>query len=590
MIVPMKKIAVILQSKDASFGINELRKQGVVHVEHQQPPRSKDLIFFREELALFNQAAEILLEEGAVLGKTHVSDGPPGPDLKTAARHVVDLWKRRDQLEEFARALSEKIIDWQDWGDFDPSVVDKLSSRGVQIKFYQIPLKDFKRIPASCIVKKIAVRSGSVFCLLISLGKVECPFKEIELPESGLNEMRLRLRHDEEYIKELTGRLRGYLSCRQGILSEAQKLRKSIELCEALSGMGVENDFVYLVGYIPAEFEPAALELAEKEKWGVYITEPKEDDNVPTLIRSPRWVSIIKPVFQLLEIVPGYRELDISPVFLLFFGIFFGMLIGDAGYGVVYFLLTLWAHKKFGKKIKKHAAFFLFYILSFCAIIWGLLTGVFFGQAWLFALGMKPLVPALNDTKIIQAFCFFLGALHLSIAHSWRAVLKLPSLAALADIGWICVLWTAYFLAKTLILSDAFPAFGGWLLIAGASLVILFTKPQRNIFKAVGSGLGTLALSLMNNFTDVVSYVRLFAVGLATVAIADTFNSMAAGVGTSSLFTLILSVIIIFAGHALNLILGPMSVLVHGVRLNILEFSSHANVSWSGTEYKPLKE
>jgi len=103
----------------------------------------------------------------------------------------------------------------------------------------------------------------------------------------------------------------------------------------------------------------------------------------------------------------------------------------------------------------------------------------------------------------------------------------------------------------------------------------------------IGQGLGAVALSLVNNFTDVVSYVRLFAVGLAGVAIADTVNSLAVGLGGGNNlggFT------VLFIGHAINIVLGPMSVLVHGIRLNVLEFSGHAGLSWSGVGYKPLQE
>jgi V/A-type H+-transporting ATPase subunit I len=204
-------------------------------------------------------------------------------------------------------------------------------------------------------------------------------------------------------------------------------------------------------------------------------------------------------------------------------------------------------------------------------------------------MGFAGLIPALADAKTMQTLCFFLGALHLSLAHSWRAALKAPALTALADLGWVCVLWTAFFLARTLILAQVFPFFGKWLLASGLALVVFFTSPQKNIFKAVGKGLGTLALSLMNNFTDVVSYVRLFAVGLAGVAIAETTNAMAGGLGRGWLAVLA-SVFIIVVGHTLNIILGPLAVLVHGVRLNVLEFSGHASVTWSGEEYRPLEE
>ncbi|MFA4843051.1 MAG: V-type ATP synthase subunit I, partial [Candidatus Omnitrophota bacterium] len=131
---------------------------------------------------------------------------------------------------------------------------------------------------------------------------------------------------------------------------------------------------------------------------------------------------------------------------------------------------------------------------------------------------------------------------------------------------------------------------GKWLIILGVSLVIFFTNPRKNILKTVGEGLGALALGLMNNFTDVVSYVRLFAVGLAGVAIADAFNAMAGLVGTGNLLAIAGSVLIVIIGQTLGMVLGPVSVLVHGVRLNVLEFSGHANISWSGRPYKPLRE
>jgi V/A-type H+-transporting ATPase subunit I len=297
---------------------------------------------------------------------------------------------------------------------------------------------------------------------------------------------------------------------------------------------------------------------------------------------------MIKPVLGLLGLTPGYHELDVSMLFLIFFSIFFGILIGDAGYGLVYILLTvlltIWLHKKMLLNTEMKTIFSLFYVLGSCAIIWGLLTGTFFGQGWL-----TPLIPQLNNATFMTTFCFFLGAFHLSIAHSWRAYLKIPSLTAIADVGWICILWAAFFLARTLILGEAFPPWGLWLVAAGVVLVILFTNPQANILRGIGEGLGTVALSFMNNITDVISYIRLFAVGLATLAIAETTNFLASGFG-DGVVAIVAGAVILITGHGLNIVLGPMSVLVHGVRLNVLEFSGHANVTWSGVTFEPLKD
>jgi V/A-type H+-transporting ATPase subunit I len=304
------------------------------------------------------------------------------------------------------------------------------------------------------------------------------------------------------------------------------------------------------------------------------------------LLRNPQWISTIRPVFKLMEVMPGYRELDISPLLLIFLGLFFGMIIGDAGYGTLYILLTLFAERRFGKKMRDRTIFRLLYFFSGCAIFWGALTGTVFGQQWYLAAGFKPMIPVLNNTKFLQAFCFFLGAFHLTLAHAWQAVRKAPSPAALADIGWIMVLWSAYFFAKMLILSAPLPGFVNTLLCAGLLLVIFCTNPQKNLLKAVGEGLGTVALSIMNNFTDVVSYIRLFAVGLAGVAISDTVNTLASAFGANNIFA---KIAILFVGHTINIVLGPISVLVHGLRLNVLEFSSHIGLTWSGTPYRPLE-
>jgi V/A-type H+-transporting ATPase subunit I len=314
-----------------------------------------------------------------------------------------------------------------------------------------------------------------------------------------------------------------------------------------------------------------------------------EEDNVPTLIRNPRWISMISPVFKLIEVLPGYHELDISLWFLIFLSIFFGMLVGDAAYGVIFLLLTIFSRIKWGNRARNKSIFFLLYLLSSCVIVWGVLTGTFFGQQWLPG-WVRPLMPALRNDKSLQEICFLIGAAHLSIARLWRAALKAPSPKALADIGWTVILWGGFFLARMLVLGESFPVFGKWLFISGTTLVIFFTDPRKNMLKGTVNGISSFFLSVVNSFTDIVSYIRLFAVGLATVAVADSFNSMAMDLGFGSPAAGALAAIILFVGHALNIMLAPMSVLVHGVRLNVLEFCSHVDIKWGGFSYKPLED
>ena len=320
-----------------------------------------------------------------------------------------------------------------------------------------------------------------------------------------------------------------------------------------------------LKGFCPADAVEQLEGAANAHRWGLVVEEPEEDDQVPTLLRNPKWIKIIDPVLKMINIVPGFKEFDVSFLFLIFFTLFFGMLIGDAGYGMVFLLLTGFAHFKMGKKTRDKGPFILMYVLSVVTIIYGGLTATFFGQKWL-ASSFHPVVPWLTDTVNVQKLCFLIGAIHLSIAHLWCAVKKWPSLELVRDIGWFCVIWGMFFMTHVLVLGAATPGFLLPLLIFGAVLILFIPK-----FKMAP----TFPLDVINCFTDVVSYIRLFAVGLATVAVADAANDMSIGW-------------VIFL-HTLNILLAAMAILVHGLRLNVLEFSGHLGMEWAGFQYSPFK-
>ncbi len=587
MIVPMKKVVILVQSKDSSHAIETLRSLGVVHVQHRQAPKGKDISALEDDIALIEAAVKVLsADECSEKGKAKEDKGLG--DWKFTARHILDLWNRFNQLKDYAFTTKNRIGLWEAWGDFDPEVIQSMRNKNVYVRLYQIPLKEIKNLPPQVIMKKVSTVRGMANCLVISREEIDIPFKEVASPEMGFKRMQARLSEDLRVIETIKGDIQKHIRYRKALLDIKRSLEEELEFHRALKGMGEEVGLKYLTGYIPCDAAGALSEAAKRESWGITINDPSGEDRVPTLIRNPRWVSIIRPVFKLIEVIPGYRELDISLWFLIFFSIFFGMLIGDAGYGMVFFALTLLAQRKWGKRLKERSVFILFYILSSCTIIWGILSGTFFGQEWL-PYAVKPLIPALRSSKSLQSFCFLLGALHLSIAHLWRAIIKLPSRIALAEIGWVSILWGAFLLARMLVLGDTFPAFGKWLFIAGIVFVIFFTSANRNLLQGIGAGLGNLLLNLVNSFTDVVSYIRLFAVGLATVAVADAFNKMAMDIGYSSVITGAVTSLVLVLGHMLNILLGPMSILVHGVRLNVLEFCSHLDITWSGFAYNPLK-
>lgn len=580
MIVPMKKITLVVQEKDIDATLRALRKVGVLHIEHQKAPVGDSITVLNERLRSLSHAIEVLAESKEKKTKSENPDG--------VVSSILKLLDDRDVLIESLKKIGKNIDIWQEWGNFDPKLIDDLENRDIWVRLCKINKKEAKDVPRGVILEELFKKGNILYCTAISREETELPFETLSLPKQSLEQMVEIQKREEDRVKEIDQKLIELSKYKDALSSYKKELEALIEFNKAHAGMGRFERLSYLRGYSPI-YNVGLLEKAsEKEKWGLMVEDPDEKDNVPTLIRNPRWIEIIRPMFQMIKTIPGYKEVDISFWFLLFFSVFFGMLIGDAGYSLVFFIINLLCHIKLKNRIRDKSFFFLMYVLSLCAIVWGVLTGTFFGQAYL-PKRVEPLLPYLRENINIQALCFFIGAVHLSIAHMWRFMRKLPSLRALSEAGWISMLWVAYFLAKSLILGESFPEFGRWLLISGTGLIILFTNPSRNIFKSISSGIGDFLLRIVNSFTDVVSYIRLFAVGAATVAVADAFNQMAFTIGFSNFFMGFLTAFILLFGHTLNILLGAMAILVHGVRLNVLEFSSHLNMEWSGVEYTPFR-
>ncbi len=338
-------------------------------------------------------------------------------------------------------------------------------------------------------------------------------------------------------------------------------------------------------GYCPEPELPRVEAAAKEHGWGTLVEDIDDPGEVPTAIRLPAWVRPIQALFSFTGVLPGYDQIDVSLPFLLFFTLFFAMIVGDAGYGLIFLALTEFGRWRMPKGPR--TMFSLLRVLSIATIVWGVLTGTYFGIALLPHPLKAVQVSWLEDPNHMILLSFLLGAIHLSVAHGWNVVRLFPSRRALAQAGWICTTWTMFFLAREMVLGGAFPHVMVYVLAAGIVLIAAFMTPPR-LLKSEWFNHVMLPLSLVSNFVDLVSYVRLFAVGAATVAIAQAFNQMAVGSGVQSVVAGLIAALVLFLGHTLNILLATMGVLVHGVRLNMLEFASHLGMEWTGRPYRPF--
>jgi V/A-type H+-transporting ATPase subunit I len=183
------------------------------------------------------------------------------------------------------------------------------------------------------------------------------------------------------------------------------------------------------------------------------------------------------------------------------------------------------------------------------------------------------------------------------MAHIWNFLVQIrnkPRIRAFAQLGWLSMVLGLFYLVLNLVLSaDQYPMpfYSIYMILGGAAAVFIFGEQEGHFFKGVLKGFAGILptfLSSISAFSDIISYIRLFAVGLASVEIAKSFNSMASGLDNDAV-GIIGGILILLLGHGLNLAMGALSVVVHGVRLNMLEFSGHLGMEWTGVEYDPFR-
>jgi V/A-type H+/Na+-transporting ATPase subunit I len=585
MIVKMKKVTILCRAVDRDTTLDELQQIGVVHLSHVREPSGESLEDARHRLRDIKNAVSVLKGHPDVKTDAKGFDfSSLSPELfvertLTTAKRIKDreeelgFWKReRERLEPF--------------GDFDPSAVKALADRGIALKIYRAMHKQFDKIAGNFAIEEISRDKHLVYFAAVAEGEISILAEEIPIPDHTFSTV---LRHISELETgidqdrtELT-ELKKHIYSIQGYMDSTDD---TVSFLEAQTGLGASGSLAYLRGYCPAgEVEKLRI-AAGRYGWGLLVEDIGPEDNVPTKIENPRWVQPIKPVLQFIGVVPGYDEVDISTVFLLFFSLFFAMIVGDAGYGLIFLTLTYLGRRKYPDK--PQLIFTLLYVMSIGTILWGVLTGQYFGITDLLPAPLEILkITWLTDQDNIMFLCFLIGAIHLTIAHGWNVIRYINTTLSLAHLGWIMTTWTMFFLARNMVIGHDFPSIMYYVLLAGVVLIVLFMTPVRRI-KSEWFNHVMLPLNLVSNFVDVISYVRLFAVGMATYAVANAFNEIAVQIGFGNVVAGLGAALLLFFAHTLNILLAIMGVLVHGIRLNTLEFANHLGMQWTGKSYRPF--
>ena len=637
MIVPMKKVSLIIRGSEKDKALKKLRSLGILHIEITEGTGGR-LANLKEQVALLESA---IFTIGKI--KNTEQKNVNAADALTIATEVnsLDEEKKRRQAEKIA--LDAEMDRLKSWGDIDPSALSDLESKGIEILFYEMPKAEYENLSDNIKTVRIDTTKSTVKFMLFKSDDEEnkkivssLNIYRLALPQISTDEMKQKISELDNRIAEIDEIIVSHACYIKSIKQTIQNIEKEIEFETYTTGMSDENlspdnkqsvTIAYFRGYVEEENLDKLKQTAEKNAWGILVEEPSTDDNVPTKLRNNKFVSLIYPLTDFLGTVPGYFEYDISGWFLAFILIFFGIIFGDGGYGLlICAVAAIPIIKSLISKKQISPMFLLVGLFGLSTVLWGTLTCTWFGLSpeqlpeWLKSLSV-PVISNVYADKIwhpfwtngtaglttaqnLQIFCFSLALLQLTVAHIKCAKRNKRSLKMLGDIGSILQLFGIYYLVLSLVVNSEVFSFGlviggipvGTTAIAligtGFVLSFVFSNYEGSVIKAITSSLKNIVsvlLGVVNVFSDIVSYIRLWAVGLAGAAISATVNELAGPFFGNFMF-MILAIVLLVFGHGLNMILNVLSIIVHGIRLNTLEFSSHLDMSWSGHKFKPFKE
>lgn len=604
MVTKMTKYSFILLSEQTEGFLNSLQELGVVDISRSLKPIDEQSSGMLAEADRAKKALSILAVCKAESEKDFKFDGCP----------VDAVLETQDRIAEIAAEIAaarKEIAVRQPWGSFRSEDILKLESQGLKLRFYSCMKKKFD--PSWAEIQPLEVISeteSKVFFVTVSPAQEEYsfPLEAIPAPEGSVNEEEEKLALLQSKLEKEQQLLANLKSCSDEIRKAYNDSLSRLDLyfAEAATEKAVDNYLTVLTGFAPTSDDKRLC--ASFDSMDIYYSHEAatKEDNPPVKLKN-NWFAKNFEVLTGMYGVPAYDEFDPTPVLGPFFMLFFAMCMGDAGYGILLMLIALVLRLKMKDSSlgKMHR---LIAFLGGMTFVVGIFLGTFFGMsileaswapAWLKGLCIDGWFP---DAKIAgfpvqMVLAVAIGVLHICLAMIIKTInftKRFGFKKTVATWGWTTLIvggLVVVSLGMTEVLSaEAFK----WTIIALAVVsglaIYVFNTPGRNPLLNIGSGLWDTYNMVTGLLGDVLSYIRLYALGLAGGMLGNAFNIM----GTMILdipvpgVNWVFCIIILIFGHVLNLAMSCLGAFVHPLRLTFVEYFKNSGYEGSGAKYNPL--
>ena len=610
MISKMNKLSFLIYHKEYEMFLEKLRELGVVHIEKRQGAEMDARLqaFMQKRTAYQSLLKNMTLAAASYEGTATAQ--PSGMPIEQVVESYEAQQEHIQTLNMQLPVLDKEIDAMEVWGEFDWKVIDQLKTNGWQMQFYCCPEKSFDETWVDDYNATIINRKGGqCYFVTVNHAPVELEAEAVRLPKQCLSELIQSQEALKADIKKANEELDLFCINHIPVVEDAlETLEGDINLMEVeqLGGERMaDGAIVMMEGWVPAENDAEVRKLLEES--GVYyeIRPAEKEDNAPIKLKNGK----ISRAFEMLTKMyglPDYGEFDPTPLLAPFYALFFGMCVGDAGYGLLLVLLGLYLKKKLSKSMG--GLMNLLITLGVATTVVGALFNTFFGAeltAWNLPEWMNSLIitgkwdgTAYDKTMVIA---LLVGMFHICFAMSVKAIgstIRYGFKNALSDWGWLLLVGGSVVVATLTYLGVmdmevskmAFIGIGG----VSAIGIYLLNNLRRNVFVNIGAGLWdtyNMATGLMG---DLLSYLRLYALGLAGGMLGGVFNDLGMQLRDSIgdfLFGIpgwIAFGLIFVAGHSLNIALSCLSGYVHSIRLTFVEYFKNSGYDGKGMEYKPF--
>ena len=599
MITPMTKLSILIYHRDYQSFLEKLRQHGVVHVHPKKTSLQDER--YRTKLNSIKQVSNLIKQ----LEKLPAAQNPVDTELRNEALYnfIDDKFKEIESLQQQLLYLQKEDSVYGLWGKYPEKVLDDIKANNWDIRFFTVPARKYDNkweedFNAFVINELAGLR---YFTTITPKGKdVDIEADTFTFPamtkqeiDKKLADMNKIISDTNRYLSDVAPKAVQYLKEYVISIKEDNEFFKVSDAAEHLA----EEKLMSLEGWVPTEIQDNTIKWLDSQEVYYEASKPViNQDNPPIKLKNNRFARLFEFIGDMYSI-PSYWEIDLTPFFAPFFVMFFGFCMGDAGYGLLMIAVVV-ALLLSGKMPKMRPVMWLGFFLGIGTTIMGTISGTFFGIEL-----MKVDIPFVNSLKGFMfredgwysAFYFslILGVVQIIFGMCLKVVnlTKMYGFASsLPTIGWIVLILGG-------ILSYLIAGVGLPLYICagvGAVLIFLLNGPFTKIYSPfvnIGSGLWDTYNMLTGLLGDILSYIRLFALGLSGSILGLVFNDLAMRMsGNIPVVSTIIMLLILLFGHAMNIALSGLSAFVHPMRLTFVEFYKNAGFVGGGKKYDPFRE